>query len=58
MKRILPKYGIELCEISRMTKSDLVISASTVRKLLSEKKYLELSEYVPDTTYQFLVKNY
>ena len=36
MRRILPQYGIEFCEIKRKEESGAVISASRVRKLLEE----------------------
>ncbi len=55
MKDILPKYGIELVEISRKMNGESVISASWVRKLLSEGKMDEIAEIVPKTTLEYLM---
>ncbi len=62
MKQILeeknPKSkNIEVVEIDRIEYADKAISASRVRALLSEKNYEELSNLVPSTTFDFLVKN-
>lgn len=55
MKKVLPKYGIELIEIPRKELSDgRVISASAVRKLLLGGTWSELAEYVPETTLEYL----
>ena len=58
MKEILPKYGIELCEIPRREIDGEVISASRVRKCLEEKNWEEIRKLVPETTYSFLEANY
>lgn len=58
MKEILPKYGIELCEIPRKETDGGVISASRVRKCLEEKKWDEIRKLVPETTYMFLEENF
>lgn len=58
MRRILPEYGIEFKTIKRKAKSDEPISASRVRKLLSEQKYDEIKCIIPETTYQYLIKKY
>lgn len=59
MKKILPQYGLQLLEIPRLEiEGGGVVSASKVRKLMSENKYDEIKNYVPLTTYDFLVKNY
>lgn len=58
MRRILPEYGIEFRTINGKTQSGEPISASRVRKLLEEKKFHEIKNIVPDTTYQYLIKNY
>lgn len=57
MKKILPEYGIKFKEIPRKTNEENIISASIVRKLLNDKNYEELKEYVPYTTYDFLMNN-
>lgn len=58
MKEILPKYGIELCEIPRKETDGGVISASRVRKCLEEKKWDEIRKLVPETTYLFLEEKF
>lgn len=58
MRRILPEHGIEFRTIKRKNQSGEPISASRVRKLLAEKKFHEIKNIVPDTTYQYLIKNY
>ena len=59
MKDLLPRYGIELIEIPRKLSDDKqVISASRVRRLLGERKWLGINELVPETTYDFLHKLY
>ncbi|MDE6231989.1 MAG: adenylyltransferase/cytidyltransferase family protein [Lachnospiraceae bacterium] len=54
MKDRLPHYGVEFVEIKRKTVDETVISATTVRKYIKEKKYEELSKMVPDTTFGYL----
>ncbi len=55
MARILPAEGIEFIEIPRKkTDDDDVISASTVRRLLAEKKYEQLEKYLPETTINYI----
>lgn len=54
MKEILPKYGVDLVEIERFKEESEIISASTVRKLLSENKLDEAKKLVPDVTWQAL----
>ncbi|MCH5199593.1 MAG: hypothetical protein J1F60_01445 [Oscillospiraceae bacterium] len=58
MKEILPKYGVELCEIPRKEIDGEPISASLVRKHLEDKNWDEIKKIVPDTTYSFLEKKY
>lgn len=58
MKEILPKYGIELCEIPRKETDGEVVSASRVRKCLEEKNWDEIRKLVPETTYLFLEEKF
>ena len=58
MKEILPKYGVELCEIPRKETNGEVISASRVRKCLEEKNWDEIRKLVPKTTYSFLEEKF
>lgn len=58
MEEILPEFGIEVCEIKRKELSGKVISASTVRALLKEKRFDEIKELVPETTYDYLIEQY
>jgi len=55
MRRVLPKYGIQVIEVVRKSMDDgQVISASMVRNLLKEERFEELKEIVPKTTYEYL----
>ncbi len=56
MKNMLPEYGLKLVVIPRKESGEAPISASRVRKLLGEKKYKEVKELVPQTTYDYLIK--
>lgn len=58
MKKILPKYGIELIEITRLTFEDEPISASVVRKELQQNNWDKIRKLVPETTYDFLRCHY
>lgn len=58
MKRLLPKYGVELIEIPRCELNNQVISASLVRKLLKEKNFNEINNLVPESTYKYLYDIY
>lgn len=52
MKRILSD---QLIEIDRKLLHHEVISASTVRQLMKEKKYHDIKGFVPKVTYQYLM---
>ncbi len=54
MKDILPKYGVEFLELDRYETHGAPISASRVRKLLETSQWDEISELVPNTTFEFL----
>ena len=55
MARILPAEGIEFIEIPRATtENNDVISASTVRRLIAEKQYEKLNDYLPETTINYI----
>ena len=54
MKRILPRYGVEFCEIPRKTFGDEPISASTVRAALNAGDIEKVKKLVPDTTFEYL----
>lgn len=58
MKTYLKKYGLEFCEIERKKEQDAYISASTVRKLLKEKKFESIKKLVPECTYNYLIEKY
>lgn len=59
MKRILPRFGIDVIEFprKRMDKSEKVISATEVRTFIAEQKYDELKELIPESTMQYLTIN-
>lgn len=54
MKKVLPKYGIEVIEIPRKeVEGQGVISASKVRKMMKQDE-ADIKKYIPETTYSFL----
>ncbi|MDR1318888.1 MAG: adenylyltransferase/cytidyltransferase family protein, partial [Treponema sp.] len=57
MKEVLPRFGIEVIEIDRLEEEGEAVSASRVRRLLKEGKLEEIRALVPETTYDYLVKN-
>lgn len=59
MSKILPKYGMEFCEIPRLTTdAGEVVNATEVRKLLKERNFGKISKYVPQTTLDILKEKY
>lgn len=59
MRSILPKHGIEFVEIPRKeVTNEGVISASKVRKMLENGNYKDMKNYLPITTYEYLMENY
>lgn len=57
LSTLLPPGGVAYREIPRLTADDTVISASTVRRLIAEKKPPAdlLVKLLPPTTYQYLL---
>ena len=59
MRRILPKYGMEFCEIPRLALDEKrVINATEVRRLLKKRDFDAIKEYVPETTVKILQEKY
>lgn len=59
MSRILPKYGMEFCEIPRLALDEKrVVNATEVRRLLKERNFETIKEYVPETTLGILKDKY
>lgn len=59
MRKILPQYGMEFCEIPRLAiDNERVINATEVRRLLKEGDIEAIREYVPETTLQILKEKY
>jgi citrate lyase synthetase len=56
MKRTLTDYGMKFIEIPRKKFDGEVISASRVRKLLSQGKLEDIKKMVPAATYEFLLR--
>ncbi|WIV10483.1 [citrate (pro-3S)-lyase] ligase [Proteiniborus sp. MB09-C3] len=54
---ILPKYGIDVMEVDRLSKEDKPISASEVRRLIKADKFHIIKNLVPKVTYEFLMSN-
>lgn len=55
MKEMLPSCNVEVIEVPRIAIGNDIMSASRVRKLIKEDKFLEVKNLVPDTTYRFLI---
>ncbi|MBO4780211.1 MAG: hypothetical protein J5497_06205 [Selenomonadaceae bacterium] len=58
MKEILPRYGVEFCEIPRKTFGDEPISASKVREALKTGDFDKIRNLVPETTLLYLRGRY
>lgn len=55
MKKILPNFNIQVTEIPRCQRNNTIISATFVRKKFLEGDFKGLKDFVPDTTYDFLI---
>ena len=58
MKNILPRYGIDFCEIPRKEISGEIISAKSVRDALKVGDFDKIKKLVPRTTFDFLCRKY
>ena len=58
MKKILPRYDIDFCEIPRKEIDGEVISAKTVRAALKTDDLDKFKKLVPATTFKFLREKY
>ena len=56
MSRILPEYGIEFIEIPRAAIGGQAVSASKVRQMILDGNLNETKQYVPETTFDYLLK--
>ena len=54
LKKVLPQYGVELCEIQRKQYKADAISASSVRELIKRDKLEAVKDIVPKVTWEFL----
>lgn len=54
MKKVLPKYGVELIEIPRITSSGKPISAKKVRACIKQNDVQTLSEFLPVEIIEYL----
>lgn len=52
---ILPRHGIELIMMPRITAGDEAISASRVRELIRRQDWAAVKQLVPATTYRYLL---
>ena len=52
---ILPRHGIQVVEVTRISKHGKAISASEVRKLIRKGQFEDLKNLVPRTTYEYLI---
>ena len=55
MKTLLPKHGIDVFELPRKQNDDTIISATFVRRLFLENQLEALKNFVPASTYEYLV---
>ena len=55
MKEIMPYYNVEVIEVPRISYGGDITSASKVRQLIKEEKFLGVKKMVPETTYKFLM---
>ena len=58
MKKILPRHGVEFCEIPRKNFGEEPISASKVRAALKVGDFDKIKNLVPETTYLYLRGRY
>ncbi|MDR1641404.1 MAG: adenylyltransferase/cytidyltransferase family protein [Clostridiales bacterium] len=58
LKDLLPRYGIELKEMTRHEAEGEAISASRVRKLLETKDWDAIKTLVPTSTYEYLLNRF
>lgn len=58
MKSLLPKYGCNVVEVPRLTLDGKIISASFVRKLISERKFSAIRPLVPQPTFDCIKMKY
>ena len=58
MKKILPRYGVEFCEIPRKKIGGEPISASSVREALKVGDFDKIKSLVPETTLLYLRGRY
>ena len=58
MKKILPRYGIEFCEIPRKEFDGEPISASSVRDAIKNGDIDKVKSLVPETTFDYLCKRH
>lgn len=58
MRTLLPRFGVEFCEMERVSAEGGVISASRVRRLLEEGKLEEVKALVPETTAEYLLRRF
>lgn len=56
MKRILPKKGIRIVELPRITIGSEIVSASRVRRYLETEEYEKAFILVPETTKEYLLQ--
>ena len=55
MESMLGEKGVGFEEVARKQEGDEPISASLVRKLMAQKRYEDIKDLVPETTYAFIM---
>ena len=56
MKRILPEYGCNVVEVSRLAVGEQIVSASLVRKYIKEGNLMAIKPLVPKLSFDYLRK--
>ncbi|MFA9376616.1 MAG: [citrate (pro-3S)-lyase] ligase [Lachnotalea sp.] len=56
--KYINQFGVVLVEIERKKMNDIAISASLVRKLMEEKKFEQIKDLVPPSTYQYITQEF
>lgn len=58
LNKYMNQYGVNLVEIERKKMKDTAISASLVRKLMEEKKFEQIKDLVPPSTFKYITQEF
>lgn len=57
MAKVLPKNNLIMQEIPRLMINNKIISASKVRELIQENRFSELIDFLPESTYHYVMSS-